>query len=187
MKKEAIKLKKGDLLVSQPFMSDGNFRYSVVFMVEYNDEGALGFILNKKTDYKIGDLLDDFPDFDASVYFGGPVATNTIHYIHSKGDILEGSFEVVKGIFWGGDFDKLKLLISNGVISNDDIQFYVGYSGWSPGQLEDELVHGTWIIAPSDKNYIFKYNQKDLWNRVLESKGDNFDIISQIPKTFSPN
>ncbi len=188
MKKEIAKVKKGDLLVSQPFMLDGNFRRSVIFLTEYNEQGALGFILNRKLVYKVGELLDDdFPEFDANIYYGGPVQTNTVHYIHSKGDILEDSQEVVNGVFWGGDYNKLKLLISNGLISTDDIRFYVGYSGWSEGQLDDELIHGSWIVAPSDKNYIFKDNTSDLWNKVLERKGNNFDVIAQIPETFFLN
>ncbi|HHH53126.1 MAG TPA: YqgE/AlgH family protein, partial [Bacteroidetes bacterium] len=105
------KIKKGDLLVSQPFMVDGNFRRSVVLLVEYNEEGALGFILNRPIDFSVDELMPDFPDFNAQGYFGGPVATNTIHFVHKVGELLENSVEVYDGIYWGGDFEKLKFLI----------------------------------------------------------------------------
>jgi putative transcriptional regulator len=182
-----LKVKKGDLLVSQPFMIDGNFRRSVVYLAEYNKEGALGFILNRPLDYKVEDLMVDFPDYKDFAYFGGPVATNTIHYIHRVGSILDESVEISNGIYWGGNFEKLKSLISNNLITDKDIKFYVGYSGWSAGQLEDELVNGSWIIAQIDSNYIFKFKNIDLWKKVLEHKGDNYEIIAQIPETFFLN
>ncbi|MEZ4907218.1 MAG: YqgE/AlgH family protein [Saprospiraceae bacterium] len=180
-------LSKGDFLVSQPFMYDGNFRRTVVFMTEYNSEGALGFILNRPLNYKVEDLLMEFPSFDQYAHFGGPVSTNTIHYIHRVGDLLEGSVEICKGIYWGGDFDKLKVLVSSELITSKDIRFYVGYSGWSPGQLEDELTLGSWIVAPSDPNVIFSFNKGDMWKKVLEHKGENYDIIAQIPENFYLN
>ena len=182
-----IKVEKGDLLVSQPFMIDGNFRRSVVYLAEYNKEGALGFILNRPLDYKVEDLMVDFPDYKDLAHFGGPVATNTIHYIHRIGNLLEESVEISNGIFWGGNFNKLKSLIANKLITDKDIKFYVGYSGWSAGQLEDELINGSWIIAPIDSNYIFKFKNIDLWKKVLEHKGENYEIIAQIPETFFLN
>ena len=152
MEEKKLNLKKGDFLVSQPFMMDGNFRRTVIFLTEYNEEGALGFILNRPLEYNADELMAEFPEFDDAAYFGGPVATNTIHYVHRVGHLLDDSIEVKDGIFWGGNYDKLKVLIDNKMILPGDIKFYVGYSGWSPGQLEDELVHGSWIVVPSDVN-----------------------------------
>ena len=182
-----LEIKKGDFLVSQPFMVDGNFKRTVVFVTEYNKEGAVGFIINRQMQYLIHDLISDFPEFDGSVYFGGPVSTNTIHYIHTVGDKLDDSIEVVKGVYWGGDFQKLRVLIDNKLIDPFDIRFFVGYSGWAPGQLEEELKQGSWIIAPSDPNYIFNMPDKDIWKKVLENKGDVFKIIAEIPETFVLN
>jgi putative transcriptional regulator len=168
-------------------MIDGNFRRTVVYLTEYNDKGALGFILNRPLDYKVEDLVLDFPQFNDLAFFGGPVATNTIHYIHKVGHILDDSVEINEGIFWGGDFTKLKTLISEKLITEKDIRFYVGYSGWSAGQLEDEIINGAWIIAQIDSNYIFKFKNIDLWKKVLENKGDNYEIIAQMPETFYLN
>lgn len=184
---QVVNIKKGDMLVSQPFMLDGNFKRSVVLLAEYNHEGALGFILNRPINFKVDELLGEFPDFDNYAFFGGPVATNTIHYVHRSGNILDGSIEITDNIYWGGDYEKLKSLISNGLITGKDIRFFVGYSGWSPGQLEDELVNGSWIVSPSDPNYVFTVRKIDLWKKVLENKGDNYDIIAQMPENFYLN
>jgi len=188
MKEQKVKLEKGNVLVSQPFMIDGNFRRSVIYLAEYNDEGALGFILNRPLDYKVDELIGDFPEFENNAFFGGPVATNTIHFVHKFGDILDDSREIKDGVFWGGDFEKLKVLLSTEIVSSKDIKFYVGYTGWSSGQLEDELVHGSWVVAPGDANFIFgNMKEKELWSKVLEYLGENFEVIAQIPETFFPN
>ena len=187
MKKDQ-KISKGDFLVSEPFMVDGNFKKTVVFLTEYDpDNGAIGFIINRQLQYFVHDLLSDFPEFDSPVYFGGPVATNTIHYLHTAGDRLEDSIEVVKGIYWGGNFEKLRFLVDNKLISPDEIRFFVGYSGWAPGQLEEEMRHGSWIIAPSEPDYIFNMPDKDIWKKVLENKGDMYKIIAEIPDNYVLN
>lgn len=188
MKEQKVKLKKGNVLVSQPFMVEGSFRRSVIYLAEYNKEGALGFIINRQLDSKVDELLGGFPEFDDFAYFGGPVATDTLHYIHKIGNLLEDSVEIKDGVFWGGDFEKLKILISTELVSPSDIKFYVGYTGWSPGQLEDELVHGSWIVANGDPNYVFgNMKEEELWSKVLEYMGDNYEVIAQIPETFFPN
>ncbi len=187
MKKKEYKLEKGKFLVSQPFMLDGNFRRTVIYLAEYNEQGALGFIINRPMDYKAEELMVDFPSFNASAYFGGPVATNTIQYIHKKGELLEDSIEIKDGVFWGGDFDKLKLMIDEKLITPHDLKFYVGYTGWSSGQLEDEITHGSWIIAPADINFIFKNSDNRTWKKVLEEMGENYEVIAQMPENFYSN
>ena len=180
-------LEKGSFLVSQPFMLEGSFRRSVIFLAEYNDKGALGFIINRPMDYKADELMMDFPQFGDSAYFGGPVATNTIQYVHLRGDILDDSIEIINGIYWGGDFEKLKILIQEGLITDKELKFYVGYTGWSAGQLEDEIKHGSWIIAPSDTNLIFNTGNELTWKKVLEDLGENFEVIAQMPESFYLN
>ena len=128
---------KGQILLAEPFMIDPNFRRSVVLLCEHQSDGSIGFILNKPLKMNVSELIADFPDFESEVYFGGPVATDTIHYIHNVGGLLEESVEVNRGVFWGGDFSKLKFLISSQLVDPTNIRFFVGYSGWSGGQLHD--------------------------------------------------
>src|SRR5690606_33036284 len=117
-------------------MLDNNFKRSAVLVCDYvKAEGTVGFILNKPLDMRVDDLVADFPEFDAEVFFGGPVQTDTIHYLHNVGELLDESTKIVDGVYWGGDFDKLKFLISQGLIEPKNIRFFVGYSGWSEGQL----------------------------------------------------
>lgn len=173
-------LTTGQLLIAEPFLLDPNFRRSVVLLCDHQDQGSFGFILNKPIDMNINDLISSFPEFESEVYYGGPVQTDTIHYLHTKGDILKNSVEVLDGVYWGGNFDQLKDLISMGAIQPADIRFFVGYSGWSAGQLEMEQDILSWITEPGDAEYVFGDTER-LWKRVLEFKGGTYSVIAQIP------
>lgn len=188
MNPKGIKLERGVILVSEPFMLDPNFRRSVVILCDYTkDEGTVGFILNKPIDMTVNELIADFPDFDTRVHYGGPVATDTIHYVHRAGDILDESIKIGDGIYWGGSFEKLKFLITSELIKPKDIRFYIGYSGWSAGQLEDEMEIGSWVLEDADPNYIFSSTHDELWSQTLINKGDTFSVISQMPDSFNLN
>ena len=168
----------GTVLLAEPFMMDQNFKRTAVLLVDHGDDGSVGFILNREVDMRVDELIDEFPEFDAPVYFGGPVGTDTIHYLHAKGDLLEGSDEISPGVFWGGDYEKLKFLIDSGLIGPRDIRFFVGYSGWSKDQLNEELDLGSWVTAPMDPNYLFKSKAATLWNQVMDNKGSTFSVIA---------
>lgn len=177
-------LRKGAVLLAEPFMRDPNFKRSVIMLTEHTEkEGAVGFILNKPIKVKINDLIDDFPEIDSTVHFGGPVAPETLHYIHDAGDILDDSVKIGRGIYWGGDFEKLKFLISSKLIHTQNIKFFLGYSGWSSGQLLDEMEYGSWVITEMDANYAFKIKHRNLWSKVMKNKGGNFEVIGEMPDT----
>jgi putative transcriptional regulator len=175
-------LKKGRVLLAEPFMLDPNFKRTAVLLCEYStEEGGVGFVMNKPLNMRVDSLIEDFPEFDAEVFFGGPVATDTIHYVHNVGDLLDDSQPVTNGLFWGGDFEKLKFLITSDLIDPSRIRFFVGYSGWSNGQLENELEMGSWVTADMDTNYLFRSEPNDLWQQVMQNKGDRYSVISQVP------
>lgn len=180
--------KVGQILIAEPFMEDPNFKKAVVLVCDYQeDHGTVGFILNKPIDMKVDQLLNDFPDFDVDVYFGGPVGHDTIHYVHTLGDMLEGSVAVRDGLYWGGDFDKLKFLITSELVTKKDIKFFIGYTGWSPGQLNNELEMGSWVMDEMDNNYLLNIPSDNLWKSSLQNKSDTFGIIADIPDTINWN
>jgi len=181
------KVKSGQLLLAEPFMSDPYFRRAVVLLCEHNEEGSIGFILNKSIDMRINDLMSDFPEFDAEVFYGGPVQTDTLHYVHDAGDLLDDSLPVAEGIWWGGDFEKLQALIRNELILPRNIRFFVGYAGWSGGQLAEELESGSWVSADLDANYVFNARPHQLWTRVMSDKGNTYEVIAEMPEEQSWN
>ncbi len=177
----------GTLLIAEPFMLDPYFRRSVILMCEHEDDSSLGFIINKKLDVRVSDLIQGMPDFDQHVFYGGPVQTDTIHYIHNVGELLDESVAIAPGVFWGGSFEKLKFLIDKQLILPDNIRFYVGYSGWTEGQLEEELSYGSWITDQADANYIFKFDPTTVWQKVLQEKGSVYSVIAQMPESQTLN
>lgn len=183
----SVKIGRGQLLLAEPFMIDPNFRRSVILLCEHQEEGSLGFILNKPLKMRVDRLVAGFPEFEAPVYYGGPVANDTIHFLHHLGDLIEDSLPVGNNTYWGGNFEKLKLLIESKMLKPGDVKFFAGYSGWSTGQLNEELNIGTWITADMDPNYLFAVPPKELWSKVLSIKGDTYAVMANIPDQISWN
>ena len=181
------KIQTGTVLLAEPFMLDPNFKRTTVLLVDHSVEGSVGFIINRKMDLSVNELIDEFPEFNAPVYFGGPVGSDTIHYLHCKGDLLEGSDEIARNVYWGGDYTRLKFLITTGLVTPRDIRFFVGYSGWSEDQLEEELNHGSWVTAGMDTNYLFSSDPDKLWKQVMSNKGANFTVIADMEEDVKYN
>ena len=101
----------GRMLISEPFMMDPNFKRSVILLTEYSEVGAMGFILNHASEFALGDLLPDLSYADYTVYTGGPVANNTLHFIHRCPEKIVDGVDIGNGIYWGGDFETVKHLV----------------------------------------------------------------------------
>ena len=180
--KNNLKPQKGSLLVSEPYLPDPNFDRTVVYLCEHNSEGSFGFVLNKASQVNVEDLLQDIKNFNETVFVGGPVEQNTLHFLH-RADYLEGGIEVQNGIYWGGNYEQLLTLIDTGRIERSDFRFYVGYSGWGEGQLEKELEENTWIVANNaTTELIFDTDPADLWRDVLKMMGGRYNVYSNYPK-----
>ena len=173
--------------MSEPFLEDDYFRRSVVLLCDYNDEGAFGFVLNNYITIKLEELLEDMGDFETTISLGGPVSTNNLYYIHTLGDTLPGSTELLKGISIGGDFEVLKMLIQKGDIKPNQIKFFLGYSGWSANQLDDELKENAWVVTNASKKEIMSLPDEKLWKKTLDKMGGKFKVISKFPKDPSLN
>jgi putative transcriptional regulator len=187
MKKKVVKPSQGSLLISEPFLLDSYFKRAVVLIGEHDNHGTIGFILNKPTDVKINDAVEDFPTFNVPLYFGGPVDTDTLFYIHTIGARLEGAKEIVKGVWWGGNYDQLKFLIDTGQVKENQIRFYAGYSGWEPKQLDIEIKEKSWLISSANTTFTFFSDPKCLWSQVLKSMGTEYAILANFPEDPSLN
>lgn len=173
----------GRLLISEPFMMDPNFKRSVILLTEYADSGAMGFILNHQSEYLLGDVLPDTSYSEIPVYLGGPVAANTLHFIHCAPEKIKGGIEICDGIFWGGDFDRVKQLVSEYQLNETEIKFFMGYSGWTPDQLNDELNENSWIVAEKcSAQTLFTNNEHNMWKEVVISLGQRYAHIANFPE-----
>ena len=95
----------GILLIADPFLKDPNFLRTVVFLCEHKEEGSFGFVLNRKYENTLDELIPGLEDLKLPVFYGGPVQMDTIHFLHQYPDEIPGSEEVIKGVYWGGDFE----------------------------------------------------------------------------------
>lgn len=179
---DSIELKQGVVLVSEPFSNDTYFRRSVVLLTEHNDEGTIGFILNKPVEARISEFIDNFPETDAKIFLGGPVSTNTIQFLHTLGDQIPNSSHVFGNVYWGGNFDALKSMISVNLINPENVVFFVGYSGWSPNQLINEIKHNYWTVTSLTPEEIMIDDKEDLWKTSLEKLGGKFKIWGNSPE-----
>lgn len=177
----------GKLLLAEPFMWDDNFKRTVILLCTHNEDGSFGLVLNRQLEYKLSDALPECDAFDAPLYYGGPVEPNTLHYIHSYGNMLAGSVKLNKGLYLGGDFEQLKSMINLGQIENNRIRFYVGYSGWDPKQLQEEMESNSWIVANSQPAYIFSDEPTEIWRKVLTDMGGDYKVMANFPENPSLN
>jgi putative transcriptional regulator len=177
-----IKPKKGGLLISEPFLPDPNFERTVVLLCEHNEDGSVGFVLNKPSIIKFDEAVEDVEEFSPTLYVGGPVQQDTLHFIHRSSGFMEGSLQVNDEIFWGGNYEQLITMINTKVINPADFKFFLGYSGWAPGQLEEELKQKSWIVInDATAEQVFDIEPKVLWKQVLNNLGGKFKIISNFP------
>ncbi len=176
-----ISPQQGILLIADPFLKDSNFMRSVILMCRHNEEGSFGFVLNKLYNQTLGDLISEMEGYDIPVYTGGPVQMDTVHYIHQYPELLPDSQLISGNIYWGGDFEKLKTLIKNEEVDISKIKFFIGYSGWNNGQLEDELSQKSWLTATSNRNIVFNTPTPDIWKAGLRHLGGKYEMMINFP------
>lgn len=183
---EGSKLKKGQVLVAEPALTgDLSFSRAVILLAEHNEEGSVGFILNKPLEFTLNELVEDIK-LPFPVYNGGPVEQDNIYFIHSVPMLIPGSIEISDGIFWGGNFKALLTAIEKDKIAKEDIRFFLGYTGWSQNQLNGEIKSKSWISLenPNLKNLV-KENSAFLWKKRIEALGGSYKIWSNTPE--NPN
>ena len=178
-------MRPGTLLISPPFLGDPNFERSVVLLCrDEPEDGSFGLVLNHLTALTLGDVLDLPPEAGSAaelpLYAGGPVESNTLHYLHRRAD-LPGATDLGQDVYWGGDFEQLLRLIGSGVVPFDEVRLFAGYSGWSAGQLADEMQRKSWIRHPASAGKVFTLASDAFWREILREKGGRFKILANYP------
>ena len=182
-----VEPQKGRILIAEPFLPGSYFNRAIVFLVAYSDKGTVGFILNKKIDFHLNDLMGELPEFESEVYLGGPVSTDSVYFIHTLGDTIPGSMHIKGQLYWGGDFDVLKQLILTGQVHSEQIRFFLGYSGWDAGQLEDELKENSWLVSEINDEQILDSSDESLWLKLVREMGGKYSLWENYPENPSMN
>jgi putative transcriptional regulator len=176
-----IEPERGRLLISEPFLPDPNFERTVVLLCEHNEEGSFGFVLNKPSILKVSEVMDELKNFEHDVFVGGPVQQDTLHFIHRDEDINDGTL-VHDNINWGGNFEKVLAMADTFQLQPGKIKFFLGYSGWSPGQLDEELEQDSWIVCDFiSAELLFETDASEMWKKALDNMGGRFSVYSKYP------
>ena len=188
----------GYFLVSETELVDPNFQRTVVLLVNHNDEGAFGLVVNRPADITLGNLIPEFDDRPVGklpAYFGGPVEQHYLFTLHSglpesaesdyalrptDGLVFEPVFHAMEH-YLRDDWSHLDAVV------RPRINFYLGYAGWAPGQLEDELANGAWLVIPAAPEIVFHPDPDEGWNAALTRKGGIYHVVAQTGSKPSLN
>jgi putative transcriptional regulator len=147
-------------------MRDPNFAQTVVFLIDYDAQGAFGLIINRPTRHTLAELWPEIAGLEArSVYYGGPVFPNRLLFLLRSDDAAQEMRRVIPGVQLGSDELTLKRIIAEG---NEDFRTYAGYSGWGPGQLDYEVTRGDWHIIPAEKRFVFASHPAEVWDELIQ-------------------
>ena len=178
---------KGKLLVAEPsILNDKEFNRSVIYLTEHNKDGCIGFILNKPTDFVLKDLIPEI-NINYTIFHGGPVEQENLYFMHKVPHLIPNSIKIDKNIYWGGDFDVLTELLNSKEIEATDIRFFLGYTGWSITQLDEELREATWVVVNNKYPNLFQVNSDDIWKNQLLTFGGEYQIWANAPKNPALN
>ena len=145
----------GTILKSTPSTNDANFEQAIIFIAEYNEKGAIGFVINKK----FARVLNELEEFKQGVAFplydGGPMDKEHLYFVHRRPDLIEGGTRIAKAVYLGGNFKQAVTHLNSKTINATDIKIFIGYCGWDFNQLEEELTEDSWIIDDEPEQNIF--------------------------------
>jgi len=167
----------GVLLVAEPFLREEYFNHAVITLIEYEEKSsAMGLVLNKPTGYTLGEAIDGIDDdADIPIYCGGPVSCDRLFYVHSLGNEFAGARKLTDDLYLGGDFESVKSYVNMGLPTEGLIRFFVGYSGWDPGQLLEEIGKHVWAVAPRPANSeILREDGDSFWYHIVRSMGSEY-------------
>lgn len=168
-----MKIKAGAILISAPSLDESIFEKVVIFIAEYNEKGALGFVINKLFPRRFNELLAYRDSIPFSLYEGGPVENEHLYFLHQRPDLINGGTLIVDSIYLGGDFEQAVKCIDTMKINMNDIKLFIGYCGWDPHQLEEEINEGSWLVSNVDVENVFAHPTETLWDDIYA--GNDFD------------
>lgn len=171
----------GILLIADPFLKDPNFLRTVVLLCEHQEEGSFGFVLNRPFRNTLDELIPELEGYPIPVFDGGPVQKDSLHFLHQLPDEIPGGQEIVSGVYWGGNFETVIRLLQEGRLNPQKIRFFIGYSGWSEGQLNNEMTEKTWLTVAATRKLVFHDKHEEIWKEALRHLGGEYEMMINYP------
>jgi putative transcriptional regulator len=167
---------QGNCLLASPFMDDPNFYRSVVYLVRHTEEHSFGLILNRPTDFRLEKVVSMVCDLscvhDGPLYCGGPV-DGPLVALHDQSQI--GGEDCIDGLKLCSDQDELKKLF---VCKEAKLKLFDGFAGWGPGQLEEELESGSWLVTDIDAELML-CGDTEIWESLVRRIGQNILAVDE--------
>lgn len=186
IKTNNVEPQKGRILIAEPFLPGSYFNRSIVLLVDHNEAGSVGFILNKPVDFPVEDFSKEFPHTHNDLYFGGPVNVESIYYIHTLGLHVPNSIHIKDNLYWGGDYEHLKDLINSGFAKPEQVRFFLGYSGWDKNQLIEEIAEDSWLVSEISTKIVMSCSD-ELWLNMVRKQGKKYSLWQNYPENPSMN
>ena len=163
------------VIIAVPHLQDPNFHRAVVVMIQHDPKGALGLILNAPTTHHCTELVDSFgvpwPGHpEAVICRGGPVEPQSLWMLHDDGWGFPETMRVSDGVAVSRSREALTRMCNGG---EEHLRLLVGYAGWGPGQLENEIATGSWIVGEASTAMVFDWPPEDIWRQSLDALGIN--------------
>lgn len=178
---------RGRLLLDGGNLQGSWFHRSVVLVCQHDAEGAFGLVLNRPSTTQVGEALEgDLPDRlrEMPLYVGGPVQPGALSYL--LGEVGSSSGSVMPGIELGHSLDDL-VEAAAGFSPLRRLAIFAGYSGWSAGQLDDEIARKAWLVLSARFELVFDDNPGTLWRRILRDQGGLFRLLADSPDDLAFN
>lgn len=187
---DEVNAKKGDILIAAPLLDSPYFKRSVVLILEEdNQKGLLGLTLNMATPVTLRDIFPDWKDGEkVKVYSGGPVESDRLFMLHTLGDYFDGAMEVAPGLYVGADLDQVMEYIHTEKNFEGKLRFFLGYSGWSDGQLSAEILNNSWVLKEcGDMGDALIGSGNNYWRREVEKLGKKYRSWLLVPSNPGEN
>jgi putative transcriptional regulator len=163
-------LAKGKFLVASRRLQDPNFRETVVLLIEYGMEGAMGLVINRPSVVKLATVFPDIEELKQrkdTIYVGGPVAVNKMLLLFRSPKMPEGANEVIAGVYISSSWKVLEDLMKKPATKDERFRLFAGYAGWAPSQLDFERTRGDWHVLKADAEAVFSQNPSELWPELI--------------------
>lgn len=167
----------GALLIAEPFLREDYFCHAVICLVDYEmGKNTMGIVMNKPTLYTLGSVVKQINnDIKIPIYCGGPLSCDRLYFIHTLGQLIPNSKKITDGLFIGGDFDSMVNYVNSGYETNGKMRFFIGYSGWDAGQLEEELSQHVWAVCGHGSHANLLTGEGDkYWHRHVKALGEEY-------------
>jgi putative transcriptional regulator len=177
---------RGQLLVAGPSLLDPNFWRTVVLVVEHNEEGALGLVLNRPSETSVGEAVPQLEPLlapEERLFIGGPVQPSAVIVLADFEEATDAAllaFDDVGVLGTNSSSEELSAGVRSG-------RAFLGHAGWGPGQLDGELERGDWILEPAQLRDAFSSDADGLWSEVLTRKGGSYALLARMPADPSMN